>query len=191
MNPNQRRIITPGNGRPGGAAPEEQVQVRIPAVHLQTWGDRAAYHTVRHAKKLQKCNLDCGVDLYPYKVGEVSFTENWAEVVCHTGVHMAFPPGTFGRIVARSSSFRSLNGGMVVDGTIDAGYTGELFVIIRCLRDDFEQVKDAINECIDKEKALSQVIVTPFYTPVFVAPQGMMLTGRGADGFGSTDITKG
>lgn len=187
MNPS-RRIIAPGNGRPGGAA--EETQVRIPAVHLQVWGDRAAYHTVRHAKKIQKCQLDCGIDLYPYKIGDVSFTDSWSEVVCHTGIHAAFPPGTFGRIVARSSSFKTLSGGMVVDGTIDAGYTGELFVIIRCLRADYEAVSLSIRSCIDMEKALSQMIVTPFYTPVFIAPQGMMMTGRGSDGFGSTDHLK-
>jgi deoxyuridine 5'-triphosphate nucleotidohydrolase len=67
---------------------------------------------------------DAGWDLYTLE--EVTIAPGaYAEVP--TGIAVEFPQNVWGRITGRSSTTRKL-GLMVIEGIIDTGYRGELFV---------------------------------------------------------------
>lgn len=117
---------------------------------------------------------DAGHDLFcihnlrldPGKFGEV-----------RTGVAVCIPDGYYGRIVARSSAFRK-HRFLVLEGIIDAGYTGELIVGV---------VNGGQNSSmVEKGMSLAQLIIQP--VPVFTFQEVIELpqTARGTNGYGST-----
>jgi dUTP pyrophosphatase len=68
---------------------------------------------------------DCGLDLVTAKA--CTLHENqWQDIPC--GVSVAMPPGTFGWICARSSTWTKW-GIIVIPGVIDEGWRGELFTM--------------------------------------------------------------
>lgn len=115
---------------------------------------------------------DAGLDLYSPK--GIVVVPCCTEVI-DTGVHVRIPPGYYGRIVARSSL---LARGILCDGTIDAGYTGTIKVIL-------------INASYDPYRVYSgdriaQLIIEPIETPVPVVVESFPETERGDNGIGST-----
>ena len=159
-------------------------------------GLRAEYHELRYNDKIVKCPGDCGIDLFPCDIKKVEQKGPLAVYLVSTGVHILLPSGAYGRIVSRSSTIDKLNGGWVIDGTIDAGYTGEYFIRVAAHgKVDMTTVPwtgpidDEIRICIAKGQALAQVIIAPFFVPhlqtVNVARIG---SPRGDAGFGSTAV---
>lgn len=96
-----------------------------------------------------------------------------------TGNHFAFPPGVWGWIVARSSTFENY-GVQILPGIIDEGYTGELFANALNMSDEPKLVKAGSRLC--------QIILfenkTAQYTPIQV--NEIEERDRGSNGFGST-----
>ena len=116
---------------------------------------------------------DAGLDLFtPY-----AFTLPSGErKVIYTGVHVELPKNTVGYI--RGKSGLMARKGIVVDGTIDEGYTGEIGVIMFNLSDK----RVVFNEG-DK---IAQLVVQPVLYPGMVIVDELAETERGDDGFGST-----
>lgn len=151
-------------------------------------GDRAEFHAEMYGRKMREYKFDCGFDLYPDAIFETRVIGGANIFRLSTGVRLILPPGTYGRLVARSSSIEKMAGGQVLDGTIDAGYKGELFIRALCHFDHAGWVKDAIEDAIKSNLALAQIIVTPF-CGMFLQPADFsaVATPRGDKGFGSTD----
>lgn len=186
------RIIRP-DGKPANAQQNSQL-----LVGCGIGGIRATYHLLKYTEKLTRYPGDCGIDLYPSETGEpkkIGYMSVWT---VRTGVHIMLPYGAFGRLVARSSSVEKLCGGWIIDGTIDAGYTGELFIRVMGFTglatdpDCAERqrlVQQGIQQCINLELSLAQLIVTPFFFCEFtVVNPATVGSPRGSNGFGSTDV---
>ena len=156
---------------------------------VQIWGSTKEMHLAMYELKLRKNSEDAGIDLYPNRIIRTDEVPGWVRYTVGTGVHMHFPKSVFGRLIHRSSSVVKLNGGLVQDGTIDSGYIGELFVIVNALVGHRFTVAEGIERCINTKVALAQIIVSPFIKPRFETKE-IFDTGRGKDGFGSTDVLK-
>ena len=120
---------------------------------------------------------DAGADLVST---ERVVLEPGERAVVPTGVRIALPAGTVGFVVPRSG-LAAKHGLTVVNapGTIDAGYRGELKVIL-CNTDAREAYT------IEPGDRIAQLIVLPIppveFVPVDELPEGV----RGDAGFGST-----
>jgi len=73
---------------------------------------------------------DCGMDLYTYVSPQppqnvVVYPGNFLDIDC--GVSIELPPGVWGLITGRSSAIRKKNL-LIVNGIIDTGYRGRLFM---------------------------------------------------------------
>ena len=121
---------------------------------------------------------DVGLDLFTLGTHMVE-PGSFVDVPC--GVRVAFDPGWWGHIVARSSTYRH-RGLLVVSGVIDSGYTGPLFVGV------VNQGPDPM--LVEHGDRLGQMILMANYTDVAVIKEisleDMPVTERGQDGFGST-----
>lgn len=94
-----------------------------------------------------------------------------------TGIHLELPTNYYARIVHRSSTERRLRL-RVVEGTIDTGYIGRIFV----------QVANTNSFPIDIKhgERVAQLILTPVVQAQFKQISEMKPTQRGTNGFGST-----
>lgn len=119
-------------------------------------------------------STDAGLDLRSpddYLIGQM------ASVCIPTGVHIKLPPGTYGRIASKSGLMTKY--GIVTDGTIDEGYTGQIVVWLHNTG-----MKPYSIERGDK---IAQLIVQPcLYEPVELVDDLGDETERGENGFGST-----
>lgn len=124
-----------------------------------------------------------------------------------TGIHVQFPPNTWGLILPRSSA--NLGGRLIVmSGVIDQGYTGELTALVHnvahpTFADRLNNLLNwvtkgwfgytgSVNDVrIESGKALSQLVFLQTFVPqvVDVARAGDFdaPTHRGTNGWGSTD----
>ncbi|XP_059098371.1 uncharacterized protein LOC131892582 [Tigriopus californicus] len=95
-----------------------------------------------------------------------------------TGIAVACPHGTYGRIAPRSSI--ALKSGIsVLGGVIDPDYRGELQVLLYNL----SQAK----LCIRPGDRIAQLILEYICLPQIVETQSLPATTRGSGGFGSTN----
>lgn len=98
-----------------------------------------------------------------------------------TGLRVRLPEGTEGQVRPRSGL--ALRHGVTVanaPGTIDAGYRGELKVILVNLgREPF---------AVERGMRIAQLVVAPILRPTIVAGVVDDVTSRGAGGFGSTGL---
>lgn len=93
-----------------------------------------------------------------------------------TGVCLAMPEDIYARIVGRSSS-ATRHGFQVIEGTIDSGYTGELIVVVRAIRDCV----------IAAGTPFAQLVFAPAIRPTLKISAINVSSERGSTGFGSTD----
>jgi dUTPase len=109
-------------------------------------------------------------------------------VSIRTGIRMRLNENVYARIVTRSSA--ADKGFHVLEGTIDCGYTGELFIRAIVMK---SRVSIGVGESI------AQVIFTPVVHPLLENvthvpeksnPIHCARTHRGTRGFGSTDMPK-
>ena len=116
---------------------------------------------------------DAGLDLYamhnavirPYKRAMIS-----------TGCHFEIPVGTVGLLTSKSGLMAKQ--GLTSRGTIDAGYTGAVHVVL------FNHSDKAVT--IKKGEKISQMVIVPIITPELELVDSLEETDRGNGGFGST-----
>lgn len=117
-----------------------------------------------------------GMDLFA--IQHVDLPQNqWVKM--KTGIEVACPPGTYGRIAPRSSlALRS--GISILAGVIDPDYRGELQVVL------FNPSQEKL--CIQPGDRIAQLILEYICVPRIVETQTLQATTRGAGGFGSTGM---
>jgi dUTPase len=168
-------------------------QQQMPAAQVLLHGLKAEFHLRYQTLKLQKHVTDAGMDLF------ATSTEPECEVIgdtlflsVHTMVGITPPIGTFGFITSRSSTKKNLHGVRVRNGVIDAGYTGEILVILETSIMFRDAVVGALMKCAAEEIAIAQILILPALAVIPVLADEAMLAkirqhSRGDSGFGSTD----
>lgn len=116
---------------------------------------------------------DAGLDLYSLE--DAAFLPGEGRVV-RTGVAVAVPLGHVGLVCDRSSLAK--RGLKTAGGVIDAGYRGELGVVLWNI--------SAAPQSVKKGERLAQLLVVPVATPAPVEVEDLGETARGVGGFGST-----
>ena len=104
-----------------------------------------------------------------------------ARALVHTGLVMILPQGWEAQVRPRSGL--ALKHGVTVlntPGTIDAGYRGEVGVILANLGDAAFPVR--------KGDRIAQIVVAPVTTADIEEAEAVDETDRGAGGFGSTGV---
>jgi len=97
-----------------------------------------------------------------------------------TGLAIAIPQGWAGLVLPRSGLARRHGVGLVnAPGLIDAGYRGELQVLLQN-HDPYTPVEIALGDRI------AQLVLVPFATLSWVEVDELQASERGEDGFGST-----
>ena len=120
----------------------------------------------------RKTSGAAGYDLYSHTSGILP-PGSWATIP--TGVAMEIPPGCYGAVRGRSSILKR---GMIVDGTIDEDYRGEVYVMIYNTSDDAQNI-------IQGERIAQLVVQRYEGAPVEIVEE-LSKTERGDKGFGST-----
>lgn len=123
---------------------------------------------------------DAGADLV---AAERTVLEPGERAVVPTGVRIALPEGTVGFVVPRSG-LAAKHGITIVNapGTIDAGYRGELRVILA-------NTDASEPYTIDAGDRIAQLIVMPVSPVEFEPVDALPDSERGEGGFGSTGYT--
>jgi dUTP pyrophosphatase len=116
---------------------------------------------------------DAGMDLYGL---EDVILEPSQGKMARTGVAMAIPQGFVGMVADRSSLGK--RGVKTAGGIIDAGYRGEIQVILWNISSEPIQLK--------RGERIAQLLILPIATPAVVEVAKLDETKRGANGFGST-----
>ena len=118
-------------------------------------------------------STDAGLDLYaPYdfKIGSHGYRK------INTGVCVFLPHNTVGYI--RSKSGLMLRCGILTDGTIDEGYTGEIGVVL------FNTGRQSAY--FNRGDKIAQLVVQPVLYPELTIVHQLPDTPRGMNGFRST-----
>ena len=142
--------------------------------------------TLVHVKKLHPDAIlpvngygdDAGWDLH---ILEDTLIKAGQGVDLKTGLAVSIPPGWYGRIIGRSSAFRK-KGVMVIEGVIDAGYTGELFSYVYNPI-AFGLTRDVI---LRRGESVAQIIITPVPKVQWEEVKELPESQRGDKGFGSS-----
>lgn len=116
---------------------------------------------------------DAGLDLYALQDGVLPPGEG---LVARTGIAIALPEKTVGLVADRSSMAKS--GVKTSGGVIDAGYRGEIHIILRNITT--KEVR------FSRGERIAQLLILPCYSPAVVETTELDETGRGTKGFGST-----
>jgi dUTP pyrophosphatase len=120
---------------------------------------------------------DAGLDLY---AAEAARLEPGERASVGTGVAVAIPPGHAGLVLPRSGTAARHGISLVnAPGLIDAGYRGELRVLLLNTDRD-EPFEVAVGDRI------AQLVVTPVALPAPVEVASLDETVRGVGGFGSS-----
>lgn len=119
---------------------------------------------------------DAGLDLYSREEQIILPGES---AVFDTGVHIAFPVGTFGQLFSKSGL--NVNYNIVsCGGTIDEGYTGSIRVKLYNLGDKPYMIR--------KGQKICQLVIMPCLKPELEVVDSLEETERGENGFGSTGL---
>jgi dUTP pyrophosphatase len=146
--------------------PADSVQKPI-AIPVKRLSDSAKLPTKAH-------DTDACFDLYASKTVRVA--ANGVSPI-PTGIAFNIPPGYFGKVYERSGL--SVQRPMAVKaGVIDAGYTGEILVVVHNHGD--------MPEMIDAGMKLAQIAIHELPVVELVEVQDLTSTLRGDKGFGSS-----
>lgn len=116
---------------------------------------------------------DAGADIFtPHDV----YVPAKGSAVVKTGVHVELPPNTVGMLKSRSGL--NVKHGIVSEGVVDEGYTGEVVVKLHNLSESGVRLA--------KGAKVSQLVVLPVLYPDIVEVDEIEGGPRGDDGFGST-----
>lgn len=103
--------------------------------------------------------------------------------ILHTKISIEIPKGYYGQILTRSGM--AVRGIPVLGGVIDAGYRGEIKVVVLTSQNE-EQFYDGLKDYI-KNNAIAQLAILPVPQFDFVEVNELTPSERGVNGFGSTD----
>jgi len=118
---------------------------------------------------------DAGMDLY---ADETVNVPHFGRAVVKTGIAVAIPEGYVGLIWPRSGLASK---GISTDaGVIDAGYRGEISVV---LTNGTPHTKT-----IHRGDKIAQLLIQPIWTPELSEVDDLDGTARGVGGFGSTGL---
>ena len=120
---------------------------------------------------------DAGLDLY---AAETLTLAPGARAAVGTGIAVAIPPGCAGFVLPRSGL--ALRQGLSLvntPGLIDAGYRGEIRVIL--INHDLEATAS-----VTRGDRIAQLVIQRVEPADLVEVEKLSSTSRGADGFGST-----
>lgn len=118
-------------------------------------------------------STDAGLDLYcPF----FAMVPPHGRSVIDTGVRVGIPAGYVGKLESKSGLMR--NAGLTTRGTIDAGYTGTIQVVV------FNHSDSAYT--FNAGDKVTQLVIYPIVTPTPIQVELVDKTERGDDGFGST-----
>jgi dUTP pyrophosphatase len=116
---------------------------------------------------------DAGMDLYGL---EDIRLEPGQGVVTRTGIALAIPAGHTGLVADRSSMAK--RGIKTAGGVIDAGYRGEVHIVLWNISREVQELKQG--------ERIAQMLVVPVRTPAVKEVRKLTETARGAKGFGSS-----
>ena len=116
---------------------------------------------------------DAGLDLYGL---ETKIIQPGDGEMIRTGVAVAIPEGHVGLVADRSSLAK--RGLKTAGGVIDAGYRGELGVVVRNMGPE--------SIVLTAGDRIAQLLIIPIATPAPVEVEELGETSRGVNGFGST-----
>ncbi len=120
---------------------------------------------------------DAGMDLY---AAEGVVVQPWQRASVPTGIALALPSGYVGLVWDKSG--RALKEGLkTMAGVVDAGYRGELCVVVVNMSD--------APVTIAQHHKVAQLLVQPVGAPTIEEVDILPSSSRGADGFGSTGLT--
>lgn len=120
---------------------------------------------------------DAGWDLHALEDTRVVWSSSKPITDVRTGLAVAIPDGYFGRIVHRSSTARK-KGLFVVEGTIDSGFRGELFVGV------YGAVE--MPPLVEAGMSIGQLIIQPVVPVKLSWVEELPSSARGTNGFGSS-----
>jgi dUTP pyrophosphatase len=116
---------------------------------------------------------DAGLDLFALDAVEIAPGHG---VKIRTGVAFEIPVGFVGMVADRSSL--AVRGLKTAGGIIDAGYRGEVHVVMRNLTQGTERLEPG--------DRVAQLLLVPVALAVVEEVPELSLTGRASGGFGST-----
>ena len=116
---------------------------------------------------------DAGLDLYCL---EDLLLDPAAGKVAKTGIAIALPKGHVGLVVDRSSLAK--RGLKTAGGVIDAGYRGEIHILLWNISNEPIQLRSG--------ERIAQLLILPIATPAVQEVSTLDETSRGLNGFGST-----
>jgi len=117
---------------------------------------------------------DAGIDLCARETQKV-YPHDCATF--DTGVHIAFEPGTYGKIESKSG-LNVKHGVVACGGIIDEGYTGSIVVKLYNLSDE--------PYTFNAGDKIAQLIIMRYETPKIELVDSLEETDRGDNGFGSS-----
>jgi dUTP pyrophosphatase len=116
---------------------------------------------------------DAGMDLYSLEDG---ILEPGQGKMIRTGIAIALEVGFVGLVADRSSMAKK--GIKTAGGVIDAGYRGEIHIVLWNISREPVQIK--------RQERIAQLLIMPIATPAVVEAEQLDDTARGAKGFGSS-----
>lgn len=116
---------------------------------------------------------DAGLDLYSL---EDTTLEPGQGKAVRTGIAIALPVGYVGMVADRSSMAKK--GVKSAGGVIDAGYRGEIHIVLWNISREVAHLK--------RHERIAQLLILPIATPAVRESADLGETARGAQGFGST-----
>lgn len=124
---------------------------------------------------------DAGLDIYADQDAVLYYGD---VVKIKTGIALAVPVGFYGDLRSRSSYWSR---GLLVHGTIDSDYRGELIVVMGWTCMDRKTLDAGIvTQYVRRGDKIAQLVLTQIITPNAVEVDELSETQRGSSGFGST-----
>lgn len=124
---------------------------------------------------------DAGIDLYAV---ESTFIAVGKTVMIKTSVAIKIPEGYVGKIEDRSSL--GAKGIRTGAGVIDAGYTGEVCVVLHNLNNVDASSYHGRGYLVEKGQKIAQLLIYKVETPVVEEVDELWISERGSNGFGSS-----
>lgn len=134
---------------------------------------RASPDPLEFPRRANECAA--GYDLPMNYAGDVHVLPGCPPQMFHTGYAVVIPKGYFGMLRQRSSAFKA---GLLVQGTVDSDYRGELRVLAINLTNKPIVVKAG--------DIIAQMILVKHADYPVCESGHLPATGRGSGGFGST-----
>lgn len=155
----------PNSGQePGDINPRSEVS--LSSVNVMRVASEAVLPTRAHAD-------DAGLDLYG--LDDVILEPSQGKVA-KTGIAIALPAGHVGLVADRSSLAKK--GVKTAGGIIDAGYRGEIHIVL------WNLTKEPIH--LKRGERIAQLLILPIITPAVNEVEALDETLRGTKGFGSS-----